>query len=185
MSEKSIQKKVQSGLLPILDYACLHDQVLDLQEVFSRLMFDEVSIMILGYDPRSLAIEFPLVKAEKAFKEVMESIFYRNIVPIWNERMMMTDQNGKMVYDDDKFIRDFAFNLYAAGRDTITSGLTWFFWLVATHPSVEAKILVELEENFGTVDGKKHQVLGIEDVKKLIYLHGALCESLRLFPPIS
>ncbi|MED6220896.1 hypothetical protein PIB30_049220 [Stylosanthes scabra] len=237
MSEKSIQKKLQNCLLPILDHACSHEKVLDLQEVFSRLMFDETSIMILGYDPKSLSIEFPLIKAEKAFKEVMESIFYRNTVPIsvwkfqkWlqigNEKklteackvfdqflyshisekrqeliiskcnkssdddsllsdiMMTTDQNGKMVFDDDKFVRDVAFNLYAGGRDTITSGLTWFLWLVATHPSVEAKILEEIKENFDAIDGKKRKVLGIEDVKKLIYLHGALCESLRLFPPI-
>ncbi|XP_044465525.1 alkane hydroxylase MAH1-like [Mangifera indica] len=37
----------------------------------------------------------------------------------------------------DELFRDISFNLIAAGRDTISSGLTWFFWLVATHPSVE------------------------------------------------
>jgi cytochrome P450 len=41
----------------------------------------------------------------------------------------------------NKFLRDTAFNLIAAGRDTICAELTWFFWLVATHPSVEAKVL--------------------------------------------
>ncbi|MED6220901.1 hypothetical protein PIB30_049225 [Stylosanthes scabra] len=234
MSERTIQKKVQNSLLPIFDHACLHGKVLDLQDVFSRLMFDETSIMVLGYDPKSLSIEFPPVNVENAFDEVQECVFYRNMVPIsvWKfqewlqigsekkltkarkvfdqflyshiaakrqelktskcnnisddlltEQMMMTDENGKMVHDD-KFLRDASFNLFAAGRDTITSGLTWFFWLVATHPSVEAKILEEIEENFGDVNGKKRQVLGIEDVKKLVYLHGALCESLRLFPPI-
>ncbi|KAL1356377.1 hypothetical protein AAHE18_05G180300 [Arachis hypogaea] len=87
---------------------------------------------------------------------------------------------------DDKFLRDLAFNLFVAGRDTITSALTWFFWLVATHPLVEAKILDEIKENFGfnNDDEMKHKVLGIEEVKKLVYLHGAFCESLRLFPPI-
>ncbi|MED6220897.1 hypothetical protein PIB30_049221 [Stylosanthes scabra] len=234
MSEKTIQKKVQNGLLPILDHACLHEKVLDLQDVFSRLMFDETSIMVLGYDPKSLSVEFPLVSAEKAFNEVQECIFYRNMVPItlwkfqeWlqigsekkltkarkifdqfvyshiaakrqelknskcnkfsddllSEQMMLTDENGKFVHDD-KFLRDASFNHFAAGRDTITSGLTWFFWLLAKHPSVEVKILEEIKENFDAIDGKKHEVLGIEDVKKLVYLHGALCESLRLFPPV-
>ncbi|RHN49692.1 putative cytochrome P450 [Medicago truncatula] len=41
----------------------------------------------------------------------------------------------------DKFLRDAAFNLFVAGRDTITSALTWLFYLVATHPLVEAKIV--------------------------------------------
>ncbi|KAK7265983.1 hypothetical protein RIF29_18620 [Crotalaria pallida] len=80
---------------------------------------------------------------------------------------------------DDMFLRDAAFNLFVAGRDTITSALTWFFWLVATNPAVETKILEEIKQNFGAKD-----VLGSEEVKRLVYLHGALCESLRLFPPI-
>ncbi|OIW12374.1 hypothetical protein TanjilG_04123 [Lupinus angustifolius] len=80
---------------------------------------------------------------------------------------------------DNIFLRDAAFNLFVAGRDTITSALTWFFWLVATNPIVETKILEEIKENFGSKD-----TLGIEEVKKLVYLHGALCEAMRLFPPI-
>lgn len=82
---------------------------------------------------------------------------------------------------DDKFLRDAAFNLFVAGRDTITSALTWFFWLVATNPLVEAKILEEVKNNFGTNNEKK---LDVDDLKKLVYLHGAICEALRLFPPI-
>ncbi|MED6220902.1 hypothetical protein PIB30_049226 [Stylosanthes scabra] len=233
MSEKTIQKKVQNSLLPILDHACLHGKVLDLQDVFSRLMFDETCLMVLGYDPNSLSIDLPLVEVAKAYDEVEESIFYRNIMPtsVWkfqewlqigeekkmtkaskifdqflysciarkrqeliskcNKRsnndvlnsIMMVSQENKMVHDD-KYLRDTAFNLFAAGRGTITSGLTWFFWLVATHPLVESKILEEIEENFGAIDGEKRNILGIEDMQKLVYLHGALCESLRLFPPV-
>ncbi|KAL1318933.1 hypothetical protein HN51_071211 [Arachis hypogaea] len=94
-------------------------------------------------------------------------------------------QSQTLLVNDDKFLRDSAFNLFVAGRDTITSALTWFFWLVATNPLVETKILDEIKENFGSNnDEMKHKVLGIEEVKKLVYLHGALCESLRLFPPI-
>ncbi|KAL1318927.1 hypothetical protein HN51_071204 [Arachis hypogaea] len=233
MVEKTFQKKVQDSLLPILDHAWLHGNVLDLQDVFSRLMFDETCIMVLGYDPKSLSIEFPLVEIEKAFVEVGESIFYRHVVPrsVWkfqewlqigeekkmtkackvfdrflysciatkrqelNERnkssgddllsaiMMMGEEKGKMVHDD-KFLRDAVFNLFVAGRDPITSALTWFFWLVATHPLVEAKILEEIEKVFGANDGEKRKVLGKEDVRKLVYLHCAICESLRLYPPV-
>lgn len=94
-------------------------------------------------------------------------------------------EKGKGKAHDNVFLRDAAFNLFVAGRDTITSALTWFFWLVATHPLVEAKILQEMEENnFGANNEEKVEVLGIEEVKKLVYLHGALCEALRLFPPI-
>ncbi|MED6220903.1 hypothetical protein PIB30_049227, partial [Stylosanthes scabra] len=242
MAEKTIRKKVQNSLLPIFDHAWLHGKVLDLQDVFSRLTFDETSIMVLGHDPNSLSVGFPLVETEKAFDEIEESIFYRHSVPrsVWkfqewlqigeekkmtkacknfdqflyssiatkhqelskcnkshekcdnqahqfddliSAMMMMNEEKGKVVHDD-KFLRDAAFNLFVAGRDTITSALTWFFWLVATHPLVEAKILEEIEENFGIADREKCEILGMEEVKKLIYLHGALCEGLRLFPPV-
>ncbi|XP_061357527.1 alkane hydroxylase MAH1-like [Gastrolobium bilobum] len=93
---------------------------------------------------------------------------------------LMREEKGQL--HDDKFLRDAAFNLFVAGRDTIASALTWFFWLVATHPLVEAKILEEIKENFG--DNIKQGVLGVDEVKKLAYLHGAICEALRLFPPI-
>ncbi|RDX62868.1 Alkane hydroxylase MAH1, partial [Mucuna pruriens] len=85
---------------------------------------------------------------------------------------------------DDGFLRDAVFNLFVAGRDTITSALTWFFWLVATNPLVEAKILEEMREKLATNEKSSLEVLSVEEVKKLVYLHGAICESLRLFPPI-
>ncbi|MED6151335.1 hypothetical protein PIB30_081526 [Stylosanthes scabra] len=231
MLENNIQKKVLNTLLPIFEHAWLHGKVLDLQDVFSRFMFDETCLMLLGYDPNSLSIDFPLVEVEKAFDEVEESIFYRQTVPrsVWKFQewlqigeekkltkackvfdqflyssiatkrqelskcnkggddllsdLMMREENRGIVHDD-KFLKDAIFNLFVAGRDTITSALTWFFWLVATHPSVEANILDEIEEIFGATKEEKQEVLGINDVKKLIYLHGALCESLRLFPSV-
>ncbi|CAK8533765.1 unnamed protein product [Lathyrus sativus] len=95
---------------------------------------------------------------------------------------MKVEKESQVVLHDDKFLRDVAFNLFVAGRDTITSALTWLFYLIATHPLVEAKILEEIRENFGAIKiGKK---LGVDEVKKLVYLHGAICEAVRLFPPI-
>lgn len=47
--------------------------------------------------------------------------------------------------DDDKFLRDTILNLMIAGRDTTSSALTWFIWLVSTHPEVEEKIREELK----------------------------------------
>ena len=82
----------------------------------------------------------------------------------------------------DKFLRDSVFNIVVAGRDTITSALTWLFYLIAKHPLVEAMILEEIKENFGHKE--KPWVLSVDEVKKLVYLHGAICEALRLFPPI-
>ncbi|XP_057750678.1 alkane hydroxylase MAH1-like [Arachis stenosperma] len=84
---------------------------------------------------------------------------------------------------NDKFLKDMAINLLAAGRDTISACLSWFFWLVSTHPLVEAKILEEIKEKLRTND-ENWLASGVEDLNKLVYLHGALCETLRLFPPV-
>ncbi|OIW08845.1 hypothetical protein TanjilG_16426 [Lupinus angustifolius] len=84
---------------------------------------------------------------------------------------------------DDKFLRDTALNLLFAGRDTISAGLSWFFWLVSTHPLVEAKILEEIRDTFVTKQ-ESWLNLGVDELKKMVYLHGAICETLRLFPPV-
>ncbi|KAL4196812.1 hypothetical protein AMTRI_Chr04g185060 [Amborella trichopoda] len=72
----------------------------------------------------------------------------------------------------DNYLRDVAVNFLIAGRDTTGAALAWFFWLVSTHPEVEAKILVELKEK------------GTEDLRELHYLHAALSETLRLYPSV-
>ncbi|KAL3728835.1 hypothetical protein ACJRO7_033422 [Eucalyptus globulus] len=85
---------------------------------------------------------------------------------------------------NDKFLRDTILNLMIAGKDTTSLVLTWFFWALSTNPSVEMKIREEIR----SVIPEEEQNLKVfkigEHVHNLVYLHGALCESLRLYPPI-
>uniref|UniRef100_A0A453QI91 Cytochrome P450 86A2 n=1 Tax=Aegilops tauschii subsp. strangulata TaxID=200361 RepID=A0A453QI91_AEGTS len=92
------------------------------------------------------------------------------------------DEVGKDGKEFDRFLRDTTLNIMVAGRDTTSSALTWFFWLLSKHPDVEAKILAELREN-ATSGGIGCQPTAI-DLKRLVYLHAALSESLRLYPPV-
>ncbi|CAI9109205.1 OLC1v1008980C1 [Oldenlandia corymbosa var. corymbosa] len=48
------------------------------------------------------------------------------------------------INNEDKFLRDTILNLMIAGRDTTSSALTWFIWLVTSHPVVLNKIREEL-----------------------------------------
>ncbi|CAN1179283.1 Alkane hydroxylase MAH1 [Linum perenne] len=66
------------------------------------------------------------------------------------------DQNGEYFSSrkSDKFLRDTAFTLIAAGTDTVSSGLTWLLWLVATHPDVEEKIIQEIKQTCGRARDK-------------------------------
>ncbi|XP_031096047.1 alkane hydroxylase MAH1-like [Ipomoea triloba] len=84
--------------------------------------------------------------------------------------------------ENDKFLRDTILNLMIAGRDTTSSALTWFIWLVSTHPEVENNIRDELSN--AVKSPHKFRLFKSEDLKNLVYLHAALCESLRLYPPV-
>ncbi|XP_057415076.1 alkane hydroxylase MAH1-like [Lotus japonicus] len=83
--------------------------------------------------------------------------------------------NGKV---SDKFLKDTAMNLLAAGNGTLAAGLSWLFWLVSTHPIVEGKIIQEIKDNCLIQEDN------CLDLDKLVYLHGAVCEPLRLFTPV-
>ncbi|PIM98105.1 Cytochrome P450 CYP4/CYP19/CYP26 subfamily [Handroanthus impetiginosus] len=85
----------------------------------------------------------------------------------------------------DEFWKDLVLNLITAGKDTISAALTWFFWLLATNPAEEEKIRQEILTYLPSMkEVGKWRFPNREELKNLIYLHGALCESLRLFPPI-
>ncbi|XP_058760846.1 alkane hydroxylase MAH1-like [Vicia villosa] len=91
-------------------------------------------------------------------------------------------EKGEMA---DRYIRDTAVNLLVAGNSTISTGLVWFFWLVSTHPTVEAKIIQEIKNNCLTQEKNLVTNLSVEEFDKLVYLHGAICEALRLYPPLA
>jgi cytochrome P450 len=84
-----------------------------------------------------------------------------------------------------EYIRDTALNLLAAGNGTVSSGISWFFWLVSTHPIVEAKIIQEIKDKCLTQEKNSITDLSVQELDKLVYLHGAICEALRLYPPLA
>ncbi|OUZ99318.1 Cytochrome P450 [Macleaya cordata] len=107
------------------------------------------------------------------------------------DELLLSKMNG------DKFFRDTAFTFLIAARDTTASALSWFFWLVSKNPCVEAKILEELKllayskniiknaENDDLIRTKRSPwVFDADDVTGMVYLHAALCESLRLYPSV-
>ncbi|KAI3907809.1 hypothetical protein MKW98_027121 [Papaver atlanticum] len=86
----------------------------------------------------------------------------------------------------DKFFRDTCITFLIAARDTTASTLSWFFWMILKNPSVEAKILEELELIISKKNTtEKHPVIfDADDQAGMVYIHAALCESLRLYPAV-
>ncbi|KAI3847752.1 hypothetical protein MKW92_016460 [Papaver armeniacum] len=99
---------------------------------------------------------------------------------------LIQNENDEVLIQDDKLFRDSAMSFFIGGNDTTGTALTWFFWLVAKNLKVEAKILEELQLIVFSkeLSQKKPVVFDIDDLKDVVYLHAAICESLRLYPPI-
>ncbi|KAG5580914.1 hypothetical protein H5410_051541 [Solanum commersonii] len=72
-----------------------------------------------------------------------------------------------------------------AWRNTTSAALTWFFALLAKNPLVEKKIKEESKQQLHVKEGENLKFFTKKKSRKLIYLHGALCETLRFFPSVS
>ncbi|KAI0238958.1 hypothetical protein L0F63_005025, partial [Massospora cicadina] len=69
-----------------------------------------------------------------------------------------------------------------AGTDTSSNTLNWFFYLILTHPEVEAKIVKEIQDA-GLL--KPGRILTLEEVSdRFPYFEMALKESMRFLPAI-
>lgn len=85
----------------------------------------------------------------------------------------------------EESLRDVIVNFLLAGRQTTSSTLTWFFWLLLSNPSVELNILDEIR----SIKAKKQDynnsgMFDFEQLREMNYLHAAISESLRLYPAV-
>ncbi|KMT15242.1 hypothetical protein BVRB_3g063510 [Beta vulgaris subsp. vulgaris] len=85
---------------------------------------------------------------------------------------------------DCNFLRDVVISFILAGRDTTSSGLSWFFWLLANNQDILTKIRAEVSEVRSRVGKEIGDTYDFDELKEMHYLHGALSETLRLYPPV-
>ncbi|GMH20873.1 hypothetical protein Nepgr_022715 [Nepenthes gracilis] len=134
------------------------------------------------------------IKLQKAVSEVRE--FARKLVR--QKKNAMDGQKHNSLPDsnldllsrflksglvDEQFVTDIVISFILAGRDTTSSALTWFFWLLSGNPGVEDQILKEITEmNSNGCISEERSVY--EEIKHMVYTHASLCESMRLYPPV-
>ncbi|CAA0828020.1 Cytochrome P450 94B1 [Striga hermonthica] len=88
-------------------------------------------------------------------------------------------------HSDEDFVIDIVISFILAGRDTTSSALTWFFWLVSKNPRVEEKIVEEIKVNdYEAAKINGESLSSISEARSLVYTHAAICESMRLYPPV-
>ncbi|OQU75917.1 hypothetical protein SORBI_3010G055300 [Sorghum bicolor] len=90
----------------------------------------------------------------------------------------------------DESLRDVVTNFLLAGRDTTSSALTWFFWLISTRPDVEEKIVREVRAVRRASSGQESAgaapaTFSFDELRDMQYLHAAITESMRLYPPVA
>ncbi|KAI3517152.1 hypothetical protein L1887_16360 [Cichorium endivia] len=126
--------------------------------------------------------------SERKLKEAVQNVNFLVEQVIEQKKKLGFEKNQDLlsrfmvVSDDHTFLRDVIINFVLAGRDTVASALTSFFWLILKHPQVESKIRLDLNQ---LMNGKQ-DFATLEQVKdhQLDYLQAAIYESMRLYPPI-
>ncbi|XP_008808400.2 cytochrome P450 94A1-like [Phoenix dactylifera] len=84
----------------------------------------------------------------------------------------------------DEFIRDILISFVLAGRDTTPTALTWFFWVLSSKPEVVEKIREEIKSIRSRHKNHDSEVLTLDELREMGYLHAAVSESLRLYPSV-
>ncbi|CAA0813590.1 cytochrome P450- family 704- subfamily A-polypeptide 2 [Striga hermonthica] len=90
---------------------------------------------------------------------------------------------------EPKYLRDIILNFVMAGKDTTATTMSWFFYMLCKHPLVQEKVVREIEitAKYGDENTNLSEFaanLSEEALEKMHYLHAALTETLRLYPPV-
>ncbi|EAY82190.1 hypothetical protein OsI_37391 [Oryza sativa Indica Group] len=83
----------------------------------------------------------------------------------------------------DEVLRDIVLSFLIAGRETTASGLSWFFWFLSSRPDVAARIADEVRAVREATGTRPGEPFGFDALREMNYLHAALTESMRLYPP--
>lgn len=209
LSPKVNLEIIEKGLIPILDNASQKGIILDFQDLFKRFMIDSTCIIATGYNHGSLGTGYsPILKA---MHDINEGILVRHILPqtfwklqnwlhVGKERKLLEgwktldsfarkyvekikkDQFHAINFFPHDIMKDVIKILFLGGTDTLSSSLTYFFWHVFENPTVETIIREEIEANLSKKT-ENYIFVQPEELNKLVYLHAALLESMRLYPP--
>jgi cytochrome P450 len=90
--------------------------------------------------------------------------------------LLLEARDGSATLDEEA-VRNEVVMLILAGHETTANALAWTWYLLASHPQVEAKLHAEVD---GAIGGRPPN---LDDVPKLRFTANVFEESLRLFPP--
>ena len=86
------------------------------------------------------------------------------------------ENDGKAM--TDRQVRDEAMTLFLAGHETMALALAWTWYLLASHPETEARLVNELHDGLGD------RAPTAADLPRLRFTEAVVTESLRILPPV-
>ncbi|KAL9253806.1 Cytochrome P450 94C1-like protein [Drosera capensis] len=183
-----LSSEIKTRLLPLLD-SCTGDDAFD---VASKLSAERALVASPWIWRAKRALN---VGSEKRLRDAIRKInVLAEDIIAQRKNMGFSGKNDLLsrfmatMDDDDQYLRDIVISFLLAGRDTVVSALTVFFYLISENPEVESKIREEMDRVLGgpglgsALD--EPEVPGFGKLREMHYLHAALYESLRLFPPV-
>ncbi|KAI8992352.1 cytochrome P450 [Pilobolus umbonatus] len=164
-------------------------------DILQRKVFQKVNNKLTPVTDKLKAIFTPWVKPDSYHIKVVDdfalSIIQQRRKEIENnvtgqqdllaQFMNASNHHGEKLNDQE--LRDSILNFIIAGRDTTAQALSWLIYNLMLHPRVEKKMLEEINEHI-TDEIEEDSPAFYEAVRKMIYVHAALYESLRLHPPV-
>eukprot|EP01018_Ginkgo_biloba_P035873 Gb_08312 [translate_table: standard] len=201
---ETVQWEIRNRFMAVLSNACEREESLDLQDVLQRFAFDNICRVAFGVDPGCLHPSLPTSRRLREAIQVVDELAMEIIRSRRNElsadqgtvcedllsrfmAVMTSPGEHKELFDEERhgressdlFLKDMIISFILAGRDTTSFALIWFFWLLSSYPLTD---LVFFREDADNAEGSV--MFSYEEVKEMHYLHAALCESMRLYPPV-
>ncbi|KAI3443470.1 hypothetical protein Pfo_000135 [Paulownia fortunei] len=163
---ESVAFELQARLVPILESAAETGRVLDFQDILEKKKLQKSIAIVHDFADKIIRARMGDQRGETKDEDLLS-------------RFIGNTQNNS-----PEFLRDIVISFILAGRDTTSSALSWFFWLLSSRPDVEERILNELEN----IRRQNRKLMGdtysFDEPRELQYLQAAISEAMRLYPPV-
>uniref|UniRef100_A0A0E0AB12 Cytochrome P450 n=1 Tax=Oryza glumipatula TaxID=40148 RepID=A0A0E0AB12_9ORYZ len=155
-------------------------------QIEGDVSFGEVQDLVVDrfFDPIEVSWKIKKwlnVGTERRLRKAITDVhaFAMDIVHAWRQSASVQDRDdvlSRFVASDEhsnEVLRDIILSFLIAGRETTSSGLSWFFWLLSSKPDVMARIADEVRtvrKATGTCPGEP---FGFDALREMHYLHAA------------
>ncbi|XP_078166376.1 cytochrome P450 CYP94D108-like [Carex rostrata] len=182
------------------DLACLTEEgcsgtssVKDFMSAFSDAQDLSATRMLVPFEHMWRIKKFLNIGTEKRLKKTLSVVhgYTMNIIrPRMLKRMELDgrqDMLSRFASNKDHnevVLRDVVTNFILAGHEATSAALTWIIWQVSTRPDIERKIIDEIKF-VRTSNRSTSEIFNLDDLRDMNYLHAAITESMRLYPPVA